>query len=113
MTHEILEAPITAKEIHDQISKLKNKKACGCVTDIILNEMIKHRRYYFGIGWLVGLAWLLAWLVGWLLGWTCLLACIPCMNRQKVHPITVLWPEQSSSSQVPLQSLIRATRNPS
>ena len=44
MTDEILDAPITAKEIHDQISKLKNKKASG--TDTILNEMIKHGRYY-------------------------------------------------------------------
>ncbi|KAL9978039.1 hypothetical protein ACROYT_G015516 [Oculina patagonica] len=43
-TDEILDAPITAKEIHDQISKLKNKKASG--TDAILNEMIKHGRYY-------------------------------------------------------------------
>ena len=42
MTDEILDAPITAKEIHDQISKLKNKKAFG--TDTILNEMIKHGR---------------------------------------------------------------------
>ena len=44
MTDEILDAPITAKEIHDQISKLKNKKASG--TDTILNRMIKHGRYY-------------------------------------------------------------------
>lgn len=44
MTDEILDAPITAKEIHDQISKLKNKKASG--TDTILNEIIKHERYY-------------------------------------------------------------------
>ena len=42
MTDEILDAPTTAKEIHDQISKLKNKKAFG--TDTILNEMIKHGR---------------------------------------------------------------------
>ena len=41
---KILDAPITAKEIHDQISKLKNKKASG--TDTVLNEMIKHGRYY-------------------------------------------------------------------
>jgi len=37
MTDEILDAPITAKEIHDQISKLKNKTASG--TDTILNEI--------------------------------------------------------------------------
>ena len=38
---EILNGPITVKEIHDQISKLKNKKAPG--TDTLLNEMLKHR----------------------------------------------------------------------
>ena len=32
------------KEIHDQISKLMNKKAPG--TDTILTEMIKHGRHY-------------------------------------------------------------------
>ena len=41
---EILNGPITVKEIHDQISKLKNKKAPG--TDTLLNEMLKHGRYY-------------------------------------------------------------------
>ena len=40
---EILNGPITVKEIHDQISKLKNKKAPG--TDTLLNEMLKHGRY--------------------------------------------------------------------
>jgi len=39
-----IDAPITAKEIHDEISKLKNKKASPA--DTILNEMIKHGRYY-------------------------------------------------------------------
>ena len=39
---EILNGPITVKEIHDQISKLKNKKAS--VTDTLLNEMLKHGR---------------------------------------------------------------------
>ena len=39
-----LDTPITAKEIHDYISKLKTKKSSG--TDSILNEMIKHRRYF-------------------------------------------------------------------
>ena len=32
------------KEIHDQISKLKNKKTPG--TDTLLNEMLKHGRCY-------------------------------------------------------------------
>ena len=32
------------KEIHDQISKLKNKKAPA--TGTLLNEMLKHGRYY-------------------------------------------------------------------
>ena len=41
---EILGKPITPKEIHEQISKLKTKKASGM--DSILNEMIKHGRYY-------------------------------------------------------------------
>ena len=41
---DILVIPITAKEIHEQISKLKYKKASGM--DSILNEMIKHGRYY-------------------------------------------------------------------
>ena len=41
---EILNGPITVKEIHDQISYLKNKKAPG--TDTLLNEMLKHGRYY-------------------------------------------------------------------
>ena len=41
---EILNGPITVKEIYDQISKLKNKKAPG--TDTLLNEMLKHGRYY-------------------------------------------------------------------
>ena len=37
----ILGQPITTHEIHEQISKLKLKKASGM--DCILNEMIKHR----------------------------------------------------------------------
>ena len=41
---EILNGSITVKEIHDQNSKLKNKKAPG--TDTLLNEMLKHGRYY-------------------------------------------------------------------
>ena len=41
---DILGIPITAKEIHEQISKLKYKKAPGM--ESILNEMIKHGRYY-------------------------------------------------------------------
>ena len=36
--------PITVKEIHDQISKLKNKKAPD--TSTLLTEMIKYGRYY-------------------------------------------------------------------
>ena len=42
--NDILGQPITPNEIHDPISKLKLKKASGM--DSILNEMIKHRRYY-------------------------------------------------------------------
>ena len=42
--NDILGQPITTKEIHEQISKLKLKKASGM--DCILNEMIKHGRYY-------------------------------------------------------------------
>ena len=41
---DILGIPITAKEIHEQILNLKYKKASGM--DSILNEMIKHGRYY-------------------------------------------------------------------
>ena len=41
---EILGELITPKEIHEQISKLKTKKASGM--DSILNEMIKHGRHY-------------------------------------------------------------------
>jgi len=44
LSDEILNEPITVIEIHDLISKLKNKKAPG--TDTLLNEMIKHGRYY-------------------------------------------------------------------
>jgi len=44
LSDEILNRPITMKEIHDQISRLKNKKAPGM--DTLLNEMIKHGRYY-------------------------------------------------------------------
>jgi len=44
LSYEIINEPITMKEIHDQISKLKNKKAPG--TDTLLNDMIKHGRYY-------------------------------------------------------------------
>ena len=40
----ILGQPITTNEIHEQMSKLKLKKASGM--DSILNEMIKHGRYY-------------------------------------------------------------------
>ena len=40
----ILGQPITTNEIHEQISKLKLNKASGM--DSILNEMIKHGRYY-------------------------------------------------------------------
>ena len=42
--NDILGQPITTNEIHEQISKLKLKKASGM--DCILNEMIKHGRYY-------------------------------------------------------------------
>ena len=42
--NDILGQPITTKEIHEQISKLKLKKASGM--DCILNEMIKHGLYY-------------------------------------------------------------------
>ena len=42
---EILGKPITPKEIHEHISKLKTKKASSM--DSILNEMIKHGRYFF------------------------------------------------------------------
>ena len=42
--NDILGQPITTNEIHEQISKLKLKKASGM--DSILNEMIKHGRYY-------------------------------------------------------------------
>ena len=41
---DILGKPITTKEIHEQISKMKSKKASGM--DSMLNEMIKHGRYY-------------------------------------------------------------------
>ena len=41
---EILGKPITPKEIHEHISKLKTKKASS--VDSILNEMIKHGRYF-------------------------------------------------------------------
>ena len=41
---EILGKPITPKEIHEHISKLKTKKASSM--DSILNEMIKHGRYF-------------------------------------------------------------------
>ena len=41
---DILGQPITTNEIHEQISKLKLKKASGM--DCILNEMIKHGRYF-------------------------------------------------------------------
>ena len=41
---DILGQPITTKEIHEQISKLNLKKASGM--DCILNEMMKHGRYY-------------------------------------------------------------------
>ena len=44
LSDEILNGPITVKEIHDQIYKLNNKKAPG--KDTLLNEMIKHGRYY-------------------------------------------------------------------
>ena len=36
MTSDSLDTPITAKEIHDHISKLKTKNSSG--TDSILNE---------------------------------------------------------------------------
>ena len=42
--NDILVQPITTKEIHEQISKLKLKKASGM--ECIVNEMIKHGRYY-------------------------------------------------------------------
>ena len=42
---EILGKSITPKEIHEQISKLKTKKASGM--DSILNEMIKHGFFGF------------------------------------------------------------------
>ena len=42
--NDILGQPITTNEIHEQISKLKLKKASGM--DSIRNEMIKHGRYY-------------------------------------------------------------------
>ena len=42
--NDILGQPITTNEIHEQISKLKLKKTSGM--DCILNEMIKHGRYY-------------------------------------------------------------------
>ena len=41
---ELLGKPITPKEIHEHISKLKTKKASSM--DSILNEMIKHGRYF-------------------------------------------------------------------
>ena len=41
---KILGKPITPKEIHEHISKLKTKKASSM--DSILNEMIKHGRYF-------------------------------------------------------------------
>ena len=40
----MLGKPITPKEIHEQIAKLKTKKARGM--ESILSEMIKHGRYY-------------------------------------------------------------------
>ena len=44
LSNDSLDRPITAKEIRDHISKLKTKKSSG--TDSILNEMIKHGRYF-------------------------------------------------------------------
>ena len=41
---EILGKPITPKEIQEHISKLKTKKASSM--DSILNEIIKHGRYF-------------------------------------------------------------------
>ena len=42
--NDIIGQPTTTNEIHEQISKLKLKKASD--TDCILNKMIKHGRYY-------------------------------------------------------------------
>ena len=41
---EILGKPITAKEIHEHVSKLKTKKASSM--NSLLDEMIKHGRYF-------------------------------------------------------------------
>ena len=42
--NEILGKPITPTEIHEHVSKLKTKKASSM--NFILDEMIKHGRYF-------------------------------------------------------------------
>ena len=46
---EILGKPITPTEIHEHVSKLKTKKASSM--NSLLDEMIKHGRYFLRPSW--------------------------------------------------------------